>query len=102
MWLIIGTAFLSPPPGLPPKTKPLNLPQQFCPLSLAFEMGHFPIADMSRPGEGTGHIQAAVGGDFGLPILSTGQGTMQLGLRTHALSLRCTQARGTKDRIPIL
>jgi hypothetical protein len=49
-----GTTFLSRPPGLPLKTKPLNVPEHvnnFSPLSLGFS-----IADMSRPGEGTGHI----------------------------------------------
>jgi hypothetical protein len=101
MWLMIGTAFLSQPPGLPPQTKPLNLSKEFCPLSLAFDMGHYPIADMSRPGEGTGHIRVAVGDQLGLSILSTGKGTILLGLWTHALNHRFVQARGTTDRIPI-
>jgi hypothetical protein len=53
MWLMIGTAFLFQPPGLPPQTKALNLSKEFWPLSLAFDMGRYPIADMSRSGEGT-------------------------------------------------
>jgi hypothetical protein len=43
MWLMIGTAFLSQPPGLPPQTKPLNLSKEFCPLSLAFDFSIIPL-----------------------------------------------------------
>jgi hypothetical protein len=57
-------------------------------------MGHFPIAHISRPGEGTGHIQVAAGGDPGLAHLLSWQHTMQLELCIHALRL--------KDRILIL
>jgi hypothetical protein len=51
-------------------------------------MVSFPIADISNPGGGLGHIQVAAGGDLG--ACSPGRGT------TH------TQAEGTKDKISIL
>jgi hypothetical protein len=41
-----GATFLSRPPGLTPKTKPLNVPEhfnRFSPLSLVFEKGCFPL-----------------------------------------------------------
>jgi phosphatidylserine decarboxylase len=38
-------------------------------LSLAFEMGCFPIADVSRLEEGTGRNQVAAGSDLGLTCL---------------------------------
>jgi hypothetical protein len=59
-----GATFLYRPPGLLPKTKPLNVPEHdnsFSPLSLPFEKGCYAF-QMSRPGEVTGHIHVATGG----------------------------------------
>jgi hypothetical protein len=46
MWLMIGATFQSRPTGLPPKTKPLIVPNHFnsfSPLSLALRRAVFPL-----------------------------------------------------------
>jgi hypothetical protein len=71
------------------KTKPLSLPKhptKFSPLSLAFEVGSFPIADMSRLGGGSGHIQVTAGATLGWPV--------------HSLSWPSHQAVGMMDPWP--
>jgi hypothetical protein len=85
--------FLSQPPGLPLKTQSLNLPKHstnsFCPLSLAFEMGHLAIfpqicQDQEKEQGISRLLQAAT---LGWPLHSPSQGTIRWGLWTHPLNL---------------
>jgi hypothetical protein len=64
-------------------------------------MGCFPTADMSRPGEETGPAQVTAGGNNRLASLPSQPRHHTKGLWTHALSLMCTQAGGTREGILI-
>jgi hypothetical protein len=79
MWLMIGATFQSRPTGLPPKTKPLIVPNHFnsfSPLSLALRRAVFPLQiweDQKRDHSISRFLQVVT---FSWPIHSLDQGTI--------------------------
>jgi hypothetical protein len=79
MWLMTRATFQSRPTGLPPRTKPLNVPKHFnsfSPLSLALRRAVFPLhicQDQERE-QGISRLLQVV--TLGWSVHSLGQGTI--------------------------
>jgi hypothetical protein len=105
IWLMMEATSLPRSAGLPPYTKPLNVPEHFnsfSPLRLVFEKGCVPlqICQHQKREQALSRLPQVV--TLGWLIQSLGQGAIWSGLWTNALSLTCTECGKTKDRISIL